>query len=123
MPKYVEMIHDFFDANEELFDENLVICGDFNSSVKFNNHHPKSKNHTELNKKLESKGLFSVYHDQTCEEQGCEKDKTFYQARHLNNPFHLDFVYAGENVVKELNILDHYKWITVSDHLPLVFKI
>jgi len=35
----------------------------------------------------------------------------------------LDFVYAGENMVKEFNILDHYKWINVSDHLPLVFKI
>lgn len=26
---YVEMIHDYFDANSELFDENLIICGDF----------------------------------------------------------------------------------------------
>lgn len=123
MPKYVEMIHDFFDANEDLFNENLVMCGDFNSNVVFNNHHPKAKNHTELNRKLESKNLISVYHDLTGDEQGGEKSKTFYQARHLNIPFHLDFVYAGENVVKEFNILDHYKWITVSDHLPLVFKI
>lgn len=123
MPKYVEMIHDFFDANEALFDENLVMCGDFNSSVVFNYHHPKAKNHTELNKKLESKGLISVYHDVAGDEQGFEKSMTFYQARHLNNPFHLDFVYAGENVVKEFDILDHYKWITVSDHLPLVFRI
>lgn len=44
-------------------------------------------------------------------------------ARHLNRPFHLDFVYAAENMVKEFDILDHYKWINVSDHLPLVFKI
>ncbi|WP_298500829.1 endonuclease/exonuclease/phosphatase family protein [uncultured Methanobrevibacter sp.] len=123
MPKYVEMIHDFFDANENIFDENLVMCGDFNSSVVFNYHHPKAKNHTELNKKLESKNLISVYHDLTGDEQGSEKSMTFYQARHLNNPFYLDFVYAGENVVKEFTILDHYKWITVSDHLPLVFKI
>ena len=123
MPKYVEMIHDFFDANEGLFDENLVMCGDFNSSVVFNYHHPKAKNHTELNKKLESKNLKSVYHDLTGDEQGEEKEMTFYQARHLNNPFHLDLVYAGENVVKEFTILDHFRWITVSDHLPLVFKI
>lgn len=123
MPKYVEMIHDFFDANVDLFDENLVMCGDFNSSVVFNYHHPKAKNHTVLNEKLESKGLVSVYHHLTGDEQGVEKSQTFYQARHLNNPFHMDFVYAGENVVKEFNILDHYKWITVSDHLPLVFKI
>ena len=123
MPKYVEMIHDFFDANEELFDENLVMCGDFNSSEVFNYHHPKAKNHTVLNEKLESKGLISVYHDETGDEQGNEKEMTFYQARHLNNPFHLDFVYAAENVVKEFEILDFYKWLTVSDHLPLVFKI
>lgn len=123
MPKYVQMIHDFFDANEDLFDENLVMCGDFNSSVVFNYHHPKRKNHTALNEKFENKNLFSVYHALTGDVQGEEKAMTFYQARHLNNPFHMDFVYAGADVVKEFNILDHYKWITVSDHLPLVFKI
>lgn len=123
MPKYIEMIHDFFDANEDLFDENLIMCGDFNSSVVFNYHHPKAKNHTELNRKLENKNLISVYHDLTGDGQGEEKEMTFYQARHLNNAFHLDLVYAGENVVKQFTILDQYKWITVSDHLPLVFKI
>ena len=123
MPKYVEMIHDYFDANEELFDENLVMCGDFNSNVVFNGHHPKKKNHTVLNEKLESKNLFSVYHCLTQDMQGEEKSMTFYQSKHLNNPFHLDYVYSGENVVKEFEILDFYKWITLSDHLPLVFRI
>ena len=123
MPKYVEMIHDYFDANEDLFDENLVMCGDLNSSVVFNYHHPKKKNHTLLNEKLESKNLFSVYHGLTHEKQGKEKSMTFYQSRHLNYPFHLDYVYAGQNMVKEFDILDHWKWISLSDHLPLVFKI
>ena len=123
MPKYVEMIHDYFDANTDLFDENLIMCGDFNSNTVFNNHHPKMKNHTELNKKLESRNLFSVYHNMTGDEQGLEKSMTFYQARHLNNPFHLDFVYAGENVVKEFKILDFYKWVVLSDHLPIAFEI
>ena len=123
MKDYVEMIHDYFDANEELFGENLVMCGDFNSNTVFNNHHPEDKNHTVLDEKLQSKGLRSVYHEITREKQGEETSKTFYMARHLNKPFHLDFVYAGENMVKEFNILDHYKWINVSDHLPLVFKI
>ena len=48
---------------------------------------------------------------------------TFYQARHLNNPYHLGFIYAGENVVNEFEILDSYKWITLSIYLPIVFKI
>ena len=123
MPKYVEMIHDYFDANIEFFNEDLIMCGDFNSNTVFNNHHPKKKNHTELNKKLESRNLISVYHSLTGDEQGREKSMTFYQARHLNNPYHLDFVYAGENTVKEFEILDHYKWITLSDHLPISFEI
>lgn len=123
MPNYVEMIHDYIDANEDLFDENLIMCGDFNSSVEFNGHHPKNKNHTVLNEKLESKGLFSVYHDLTEEVQGEEKSKTFYMYRHLNNNFHLDFVYAKKGSINEFKILDQYKWITVSDHLPLAFRI
>ena len=123
MKDYVEMIHDYFDANEELFDENLVVCGDFNSNEVFNDHHPEDKNHTVLNEKLEAKGLKSVYHAITRENQGEETSKTFYMARHLNRPFHLDFVYAGANMVKEFEILDHYKWINVSDHLPLVFRL
>ena len=65
MPKYVEMIHDYFDANTDLFDENLIMCGDFNSNTVFNNHHPKNKNHTKLNKKLENRNLISVYHNIT----------------------------------------------------------
>ena len=123
MPKYVEMIHDYFNANAELFDENLVMCGDFNSSVVFNYHHPKKKNHTVLNKLLESKGLKSAYHEFTGEIQGEESSKTYFQSRHLNYTFHLDFVYAGENMVKEFDILDQWKWISLSDHLPIVFKI
>ena len=123
MQKYVEMIIDYFDANEGLFDEDLIMCGDFNSSVEFNNHHPKKKNHTVLNEKLESKGLFSVYHDLTEDVQGKEKSKTFYLYRHLNNNFHLDFVYAKKDSISEFKILDQYKWITLSDHLPLAFEV
>lgn len=58
---YVEMIHDFFDANSELFDENLIVCGDFNSSTIFNHKHKSkddegnAKNHTNLNIKLNNK--------------------------------------------------------------------
>ena len=56
MPKYVEMIHDFYDANDDIFDENLIMCGDFNSNKRFNYQHTKkdkdgnAKNHTNLDK-------------------------------------------------------------------------
>ena len=146
---YVEMIHDFFDANKDLFDENLIMCGDFNSSAVFNERHTykyahkdkygKSKHHDNLNCKLNCKGLYSVYHKLTGEKSGEETQFTFFQARHLNKPFHLDYVYAngklidktvlrefGKSYDKDLlycfRILDFRKWIELSDHLPLVFK-
>ncbi|AWX31861.1 endonuclease/exonuclease/phosphatase family protein [Methanosphaera sp. BMS] len=142
---YVEMIHDFFDANTELFDENLIICGDLNSSAVFDHKHNakddngNAKNHTNLDKKLNDKGLFSVYHELSNEENGKEKQKTFFLYRHLNYQFHLDYVYAnkeiiektilkekGKNVYEDLpnkfEILDKWNWISLSDHLPVVFE-
>lgn len=86
MPKYIEMIHDYFDANhEKLFDENLIMCGDFNSNAVFNpKHRAKDKNgnakdHTNLDVKLNSKGLYSLYHKLSSEENGKESKFTFFQ--------------------------------------------
>ena len=142
---YVEMIHDFFDANYELFDENLIVCGDFNSSVLFNHKHKSkddngnAKDHTNLNSKLNNKGLFSVYHKLSNEENGQETQKTFFQSRHLNYSFHLDYVYANKKIIEKsilinrkkrvykdlpnrFEILDYWKWVKLSDHLPLLFE-
>ncbi len=122
MPKYVEMIHDYFDANEHVFDDNLIMCGDFNSNSIWDKQHGK-KNQTNLDIKLQDKGLNSVYHTLTGEKQGCESNATFFHTRHLNLPFHIDYVYAGDGVVQEFKILDNWEWISLSDHLPLVFEI
>jgi len=129
MPKYVEMIHDYFDANEKVFDENLIMCGDFNSNAIWNRKHRtkdsngKAKDQSNLNIKLNNKGLFSVYHELNGEKQGEETNATFFQTRHLNQPYHIDYVYAGKDRVSEFEILDHWKWISLSDHLHLVFEI
>ena len=157
MPEYVEMIHDFFDTNGDLFDENLIICGDFNSNVVFNDEHTYvythkdkegyDKHHTNLDWKLnhlnddegEGKGLFSVYHELSGEDNGKETQFTFFQSRHLGEPFYLDYVYANKEIIKkttlikngeklnenlpnEFEILDSKKWTDLSDHIPIVFK-
>ena len=142
---YVEMMHDFYDANTELFDENLIICGDFNSSVKFNDKHKTkdsngmAKDHTNLNKKLNKKGLYSIYHEVTGEENGEETHNTFFQSRHLNLPFHLDYIYANKKLIEKTTFIkcgdktqrevsnrfeipDHWKWISLSDHLPITLE-
>ena len=142
---YVEMIHDYFDANEKLFDENLIVCGDFNSNTLFNPKHKtkdkngKAKDHTNLDIKLNNNGLFSLYHKLSGESNGEETKFTFFQAKHLNVSFHLDYFYANEEIIKKteligfwnkaddnipnkFEILDKGGWISLSDHLPLVFK-
>ena len=129
MPPYVEMIHDFFDENISLFDENLVMCGDFNSNTIWDKEHRtkdkegNAKDQTNMNRKLESCNLISVYHNLNNEKQGEESQKTFYLYRHLDKPYHIDYVYAGEGVVNDLEILDAEEWIGLSDHIPLVFEL
>ena len=129
LEKYVRMIHNYVDTNSELFDENLIMCGDFNSNARWNNEHKvkdsegNDKNQTNLNIKLNKKGLYSVYHELNNEEQGKETNATFFQTKHLNQPYYIDYVYAKKGAVSEFKILDFSKWASLSDHLPLVFEI
>ena len=128
MPPYVEMIHDFFDKNTSLFDENLIMCGDFNSNTIWDKQHRtkdkegNAKDQTNINKKLEECNLKSVYHKLNDEKQGKESQKTFYLYRHLDKPYYIDYVYAGKDKVIDFKILDAEEWINVSDHIPLVFE-
>lgn len=48
---------------------------------------------------------------------------TFYLYRHLDKPYHIDYVYAAEGVITDLKILDAEYWIGLSDHIPIVFKL
>lgn len=151
LPPYVEMIHDFLDENkdEELFDGTpIIMCGDFNSSAVFNSKHTykrthrdiygNPKNHDFLDEKLNDMELFSVYHELTGEESGNETQMTFFQARHLDDPYHLDYVYTNKEIIDKTKLIRNGKkvkgspnkfeilavddWISLSDHLPLVFE-
>lgn len=123
------MIHDYFDENTDLFDKDLVMCGDFNSNVIWNNQHKtkdgegNAKDQTNLNKKLNNEGLFSAYHELTGEKHGKETEPTFYQYRHLDEPYHIDYVYTSKDRVIGFKLGDGEKWIELSDHVPLTFEI
>ena len=82
-----------------------------------------AKDQTNLNKKLNNNGLFSAYHDLTNEKQGKETQSTFYQSRHLDQLYHIDYVYTGKDRVISFQIGDAEKWIELSDHMPIIFEI
>ena len=129
LPPYVQMIHSYFDANTDLFDENLIMCGDFNSNAIWDNLHKakdnegNAKNQSNLNKKLNNKGLYSAYHELTGEKQGKETQFTFYQSKNLEQPYHIDYVYTAKNKIIDFKIGDAEKWIKLSDHMPIIFEI
>lgn len=121
--KYIRQIHDYYEDNKELFDQKLVMCGDFNSNKIFDKEHPKSKNHTAFMDIIKKHGLVNCYHYFTNEEQGQETQPTFYMNRRLEKPFHLDHVIASPQIIEDLEILNPNDWIGESDHIPIVFNI
>ena len=123
MDPYVVMIHDYYNANKDLFNQNLVMCGDFNSSVVFDKTKPKNKTFSVLLHYLKRAGLVPAYHYLTKEKHGKESEATFFETKRLNYRFHLDHVFAAPYIIKSLEIIDNVKWIKLSDHLPLVFEI
>lgn len=122
MPEYVEMIHDYYNANRELFNENLVMCGDLNSNVVLDEHH-KNKSFSMLIHYLKKDGLVGAYHNLNREKHGKETQATFFLTKKLNSRLHLDHVFSAPYITKDLQIIDNIKWIKMSDHLPVVFEI
>ncbi len=68
-------------------------------------------------------GAFREKYTSIIEEHGQETQPTYYWRWNLKNPYHIDYVFAGKNVVTDLKIGDADKWIKDSDHMPLTFEI
>ena len=108
--------------NSGFFNENMIICGDFNCDVRLADKH-HGKNVLEMAEKLSEKGLVDTYHYLNCELEGEESIPTFYWYRKLDKPFHLDHVFSAKDKVKNLQIGDADKWLEFSDHMPIIFEI
>ena len=123
MPEYVREILNYYDYNEDknLFNNNLVLCGDLNASVIWNKSNPK-RNFSTLINHLKNHGLVDVYHYLNKEKQGQESQATYFFRKKLNSSYHTDHVFAAPNIIKDLDIIDNYKWINLSDHLPVLFE-
>ena len=120
---YPKEITEYYEEHKDsgFFNEDMIICGDFNCDVRLKGSH--AKNVYEVIEKLSEKGLVDTYHYLTGEEQGKESIPTFYWRRNLNSPFHLDHVFSAPEKVKDLQIGDADKWLEISDHMPITFEI
>jgi exonuclease III len=104
-----------------LLKQPCVIIGDWNSNKVFD-YVKRVGTHTEVVDFLENEGIKSAYHCFYNEEHGEESLPTYYFRKEKARPFHLDFVFVSEPLLKRLSLFEigfYDEWIGYSDHVPL----
>lgn len=119
---YLEEYYIYQNINIGNYNNKTIIMGDFNSNKIWDNKHNK-RNHTNVVNELKEKNLISAYHYIFNEEQGNEKQNTFYLYRHLDNSYHIDHCFISKERIKEYKILFDEKWLEYSDHIPIILEI
>lgn len=119
---HVEDLIVYFSIHRQFLEQQPIIMGDFNSNKIWDRKH-HHRTHSMMNCDLENLGLFSMYHYLFSEEQGEETTSTYYQYRHQDKPYHIDYCYAPVGKVKEMEIGTYDCWKMISDHMPMMIEI
>lgn len=122
--EYPNEITRYYEQHKDsgFFNDEMIICGDFNCDVRLKNK-THGRNVLKMIDKLSEVGLVDTYHYLNDEKQGEESQPTFYWLFKLENPFHLDHVFASPGRIKTFEIGDSEKWLGLSDHMPIIFEI
>jgi len=82
-------------------------------------------NHSAVVNRLADKHIFSCYHKKFNQEQGKEKDPTFFLQRNSTKPYHIDYCFVSADLFSRLQHVEigtYDKWITKSDHVPVIVE-
>ena len=103
---------------------NTLICADLNSNTIWDEW-DRFWNHSDVVDELSVLGLKSVYHTIRKEAQGKETQPTFYLHRNRTKPFHIDYVFASQDLLNNcsLEASESSFWLSYSDHLPMIVTI
>lgn len=102
-----------------------VLTGDFNSN-KIWDEKERVGNHSDMVAFLENENIFSLYHKQEKIEQGKEIHPTFHMYRKPEKPYHIDYFFAADLIIKdgfEIKVGKVENWIDLSDHVPLTLEL
>lgn len=103
-------------------DRQTILIGDFNSNTIWDK--PRREgNHSTVVKRLEAKGIHSVYHKHFNQIQGREQHPTLYMYRKKDKPYHIDYCFASIDMLKHLQSVevgDCDVWLQYSDHVPVI---
>lgn len=122
---YIRQVHlSLIEYEEFIKNENVIICGDFNSNLIWERTGIDT-NHQVVLDQLEDKNIFSSYHHYFNEDQGKESLPTYYHYHKQERPFHIDFCFLSENLLnnlKRIEIGDFHEWKKLSDHVPMTIE-
>jgi len=101
--------------------EKTILAGDFNSNTIWDK--PRREgNHSTVVALLESKKIYSAYHQFYDQQQGKEKHNTLFMYRHRDKAYHIDYCFASIDLaekITDIKVGTHKKWAKLSDHTPL----
>ena len=108
------------------FDKRCVLFGDLNASVVFDKKSRKLfGNFADFQQRMGVMSLHSVYHKLHQQSYGNETDPTFYLYRHLDKPYHFDYVYASTDIMQAVTACEigmPEDFLGYSDHMPMMVE-
>lgn len=125
LSRYIGQVWNAVNYYQSSLTNNTILIGDFNSNQIWDEKE-RVGNHTEVVNFLNHFKIESLYHKQQNEVQGQESLKTFFMYRNLEKPYHIDYVFASHDIIKNgynLTFGNPTEWIDKSDHVPLILDI
>src|SRR5215831_4638408 len=121
--QYVEQVWKAIHHYEALLkSKKTMLIGDFNSNTIWDKKR-RAGNHSNVVKFLENKGIFSSYHAYHNQIQGKEMHPTLYMYRHKDKPYHIDYCFVSNDLLKKIQCVEigeYDFWSKHSDHVPVI---
>ena len=123
---YIAMFGKYLQLHRHRLGPQTLICGDFNSN-KIWDKPSQEWTHSKCIQHLKDIGFCSLYHSAYSEEQGNESKATFFLHRHLDKPYHIDYLFAHTDrwnpASLRLEVGSPSEWIKLSDHMPIIVEL
>ncbi len=123
--RYIGQIRLAINYYSNLLSLPCILTGDFNSN-KIWDELDRVGNHSDMVRFLENKKIHSLYHKQEEIKQGKETHPTFHMYRKIDKPYHIDYFFASEVIIKngfKISVGKAENWIDLSDHVPLTLEL
>ena len=115
---------------KDLFKEPIIIAGDFNWNVIWDNdkRYPLYGTLNDVINLLKRNNILSVYHSVPDASFGAnsvfghEKDPTLYLLKKKEKAYHIDYIFTSQSLANNLEscyVGKYNDWIALSDHMPV----